>query len=361
MRADSVIELLLEQRHSLEFFATTAIAYKRPLRNKLMKNSIALVQSISPPSVDKLEIVGTGLHSGRRFKLSLLKSAASSGLIFKAKTGEHECSAPALWTRLSGTTRSTALVLRGPHSKAELRTVEHLLAALYVLGLQNFEISIEEVPSEKSSELKSEYLEIPVLDGSSYEWMNWLWELAEYELSVKQELKAYRIIKNFRFDDGERFVEFSPLAASSTHMELDVFVDFGPELEQRSRYSHNWAAPQASRQDFFKNFAPARTFGFSHEVEALRARGLALGGSLDNAILIDGHHVVNQGGFRVPNELSAHKLVDAVGDFSLLGQALIGSVRCSKAGHALHVRALKEAFDEGVFEPCVITVSPENS
>ena len=113
----------------------------------------------------------------------------------------------------------------------------------------------------------------------------------------------------------------------------------------------NWIDPKLSQIDFMDRIAPARTFGFRQEVEALRARGLALGGSLDNALVIDGKGFVNPEGERVENELASHKLLDAIGDFALATKPILGEMTLQGSGHALHLHALKLAFETGCLQP----------
>jgi UDP-3-O-[3-hydroxymyristoyl] N-acetylglucosamine deacetylase len=113
----------------------------------------------------------------------------------------------------------------------------------------------------------------------------------------------------------------------------------------------NWLNPADSQLEFLKHIAPARTFGFLQEIEALRARGLALGGSLDNALIIDGEKFLNKGGQRIENELASHKLLDAVGDFALAGKPIIGKIDLKGSGHALHLSALRAALENGCLQP----------
>lgn len=288
-----------------------------------------------------LTLQGVGLHTGRRFLLSLHSAPSVQQPQFKVIAHGSEFTAPALWSRLSGTTRSTALVLRGSEGKVELRTVEHLMAALYLLGLQKIEIRVESLDPMSPDE---DVFEVPVLDGSSVEWTKWLWPLADQKKFAANDFQIYRIHQKIEVSDNDRRVTFEPLESRATRLELFVDVDFGRQLQQSVTFVHDWLKPSESQKIFLNNFAPARTFGFKHELEALAAKGLAKGATMSNALLIDGQNVANIGGFRVPSELAAHKLVDALGDLALAGLPMVGRVRCSKAGHFLHVKALKEAF-----------------
>lgn len=314
-----------------------------------------------------LEVSGVGLHTGHIFNVKIKRSPGGTGQVFRVKHPLGDCTAPALWTRLSGTTRSTALVLRGPRVKVELRTIEHLMAALFVLGLKDVEIELS--LSKSSGDHFPEVFEIPVLDGSSAEWIQHLLPFqeeimrnsdknagfktgsgsGEESFNVHESFyDAWLLTKEFILEDGDRSVRLIPFKTPRAQTEFSVNVDFGPSLKQNAEFCLDWKNLSQAQQEFSASFAGARTFGFQHEVDSLRARGLALGAQLQNAVLIDGDQVVNEGGFRMPNELAAHKLVDAVGDFALLGAPLLGRIELNKAGHSMHVKALKEAVDQGL-------------
>jgi UDP-3-O-[3-hydroxymyristoyl] N-acetylglucosamine deacetylase len=124
-------------------------------------------------------------------------------------------------------------------------------------------------------------------------------------------------------------------------------VSFPPAWNQAVDFTVDWMRLEESRQEYRRLIAPARTFGFKQELDELARRGLALGGTLDNALLLDGDQVVNEGGFKLPQELAAHKLLDALGDFALLGAPLLARIVAEKAGHSMHLRALAEAARTG--------------
>lgn len=288
---------------------------------------------------------GVGLHSGLKSSVQirrLLSPNDQSTPVFEARLGEQVMSAPALVSRLSGTARATALVLRGPqHLRCELRTVEHYLAALFVMGLDPLLATIE---SLDSSEHSDEVFEMPILDGSAQKWLDILNVFSVYRPKMR---KAWKLIRSFEVRDDDKYVCLSPSDGDAPHLEISCSVDFGFSWQQASQYTLMWDDLDRSLADFKKRIAPARTFGFVHELDSLRKRGLALGGSMDNAILLDGDKVINPEGLIVENELSAHKLLDVVGDFALLGKPLIGRIDTFKSGHSMHVRAAQEAIKTG--------------
>jgi UDP-3-O-[3-hydroxymyristoyl] N-acetylglucosamine deacetylase len=294
------------------------------------------------------EVSGIGIHTGRAHLLRFKQGKPGSGLIFKVSDRRGVAWAPALWTRLSGTTRSTALVLRGPKFKVELRTIEHLMAALFVLGLVDVEIEVSCLSVSSQTDLLPEVFEIPVMDGSSQQWVEILKaKLKDKVLVSSSPQMALQLLKRVEVIDGDRKVVLEPWGEIQARTSFFVSVDFGHGLIQEVGFEMDWSQPLFARDRFEKSLAPARTFGFKHEVDELRARGLALGAQLENAILIENGLVVNKGGFRVPQELAAHKMVDAIGDFALLGAPLFARVELCRAGHSMHTRALQEAAEQG--------------
>ena len=296
---------------------------------------------------------GVGLHTGRIFQIFIRPREDSEGIRFVAKNPEGEIFvAPALWSRLSATARSTALVLRSESGrKAELRTVEHFLAACAVLGFPSWDVEILAADDELS------ILELPNLDGSALQWLKFLAPLPRVAVSQT----CWVVMKEFEVGEPGRSVRFEPWSqAQSTHnvpqvTRLDCEVNFPRVWQQAISFEIDRLRPERGLDHFIRFLAPARTFGFRAELEQLAAKGLARGGSLENALLLDEEQVVNPEGFLVPQELAAHKLVDAIGDFSLLGGVLFGKVSLHCAGHALHLKALQQAVRSGALVKCWLT------
>ena len=286
---------------------------------------------------------GVGLHSGLRFAVALSAAPKGTGVVFRTTYKGSLCQAPALWTRLSGTTRSTALVLRGPKRlRLELRTVEHLMAAVLLSGLQDLFINVESLDGEH------DLLELPILDGSAFAWTEALNALRDAPQPASFHRPVWIPLETFELEDEGRKIVITPWAAPCLKSEYRVEIDFGGIWAQEAAYTMDWTQLDKSWTSFVNDVSAARTFGFSHELESLRARGLAKGGSFTNALLLDGDKLVNEGGFRQDSELAAHKLLDAIGDFALLGAPILGRVHCVKAGHSMHFQGIKEAIKSGI-------------
>lgn len=310
---------------------------------------------IALKSVDVFEgtksfMEGIGIHTGGSFVLRLHPLVAHSDhrIEFFTRQEGVEYSCPALWTRLSGTTRSTALVMRGPsRRRLELRTIEHFLAAATILGLR---ARVEISPTDAAQ--NPDVLEIPVLDGAAQDWLHWIRGQENFALlrSSPTQGRLFVCRHEFELRDGDRSVKISPLRADGLKTEFSYSVNFAPSWQQSAHFEIDWSKLDVSAREFETSIAPARTFGFQHELKDLERRSLALGGSLANALLLDGDRVVNPEGFRFSNELAAHKLLDAIGDFSLVGAPLLARIECRQAGHSMHLRAVEEAMRTGAIQ-----------
>lgn len=285
---------------------------------------------------------GIGIHTGVNVFVSVEKSS-KEGVRFSYLEDGTLFDCPALWDRLSGTTRTTALVMRGEsRKKIQVGMIEHFMAAAHIWRLNQIEVKLSLI--ETSPQKDTETIEVPILDGSSLEWCNSL--KPSQEKLLKQ--SVWIISKDFEYADGERKIRLEANSSPTT----DYFFEgsFGV-ISQKASFSMNWISPEKSQEEFLRKIAPARTFGFLQEVEALRAKGLALGGSLDNALIINGNGFVNPEGERIENELASHKLLDAIGDFALAGKPIVGKIFLKSAGHALHLRALQLAFENKCLQP----------
>lgn len=281
---------------------------------------------------------GVGIHTGRQSTVSIFNNA-SEGIhfAFEAEKTLFEC--PALWERLSGTTRTTALVLRGEsRRKIQVAMIEHFMAAAHIWRLGHIVAKIDCNLGDADT------VEFPILDGSALEWCTSL----KATTRVPQEQAVWVVTQRYEHKDGDRSITFEKTQSPATNYTFEGL--FG-KIYQKTSFTMNWLNPADSQLEFLKHIAPARTFGFLQEIEALRARGLALGGSLDNALVIDGEKFLNKGGQRIENELASHKLLDAVGDFALAGKPIIGDISLKGSGHALHLSALRAALENGCLQP----------
>ncbi len=296
-------------------------------------------------------LTGVGIHTGRTFMVRLSLNPHHSEIRFFTDHFQKRYESPALWTRLSGTSRSTALVLRGEDQlRFELRTVEHFLAAAHMLGLEGVDVFVRSAGALiHSSEFQT--LELPILEGSSRSWFRFISEFIEREGSKalrRRPLKVFKVHRSFEMREGDREVLFLPALSSEesrTHFLCEV--DFGECWQQSAELSVDWLNPSRACEEFSRRVAPARTFGFQHELKDLEDRGLAKGAALTNAVLLDGGRVVNPEGLHFENELAAHKLLDAIGDLALAGAPILGRIEVRRAGHAAHLRALSEAMRSG--------------
>jgi len=293
---------------------------------------------------------GVGIHTGKRFRVSLARSHDHEALRFCALKGDHVFEAPALWSRLSGTARATALVLRSLHDPShkerfELKTIEHFLAAAHIVSLRGYDLCIEALDELTEGEA----FELPILDGSSAKWLTWVEECMQGDTRSFADRPVWKPARHFEVRDGDKSVQIFPHAdEADTRTIISCRVDFPRVWQQSLEFVCDWAQPVALKEAFRSRIAPARTFGFERELKDLESRGLARGGSLDNAILLREDTLVNPEGFRIPEELAAHKLLDAIGDFALLGAPLLGRIQLECAGHSMHLRAVSESVRKGV-------------
>lgn len=319
--------------------------------------------SVQLASSECLSVEGVGIHTGVTFRLRLFKNTAHRGLIFRVKRAEDVFEAPALSSRLSGTARATALVLRSLNSnsreRVELKTIEHFMAAFHVCGLAGFDVEIESVDNASDVSTGSvqprSVFEVPILDGAAQDWMKLfhqakLMRAGQHRMGAEDQL--WLVARSFSIEHEGRRVELHPLGTGDNFENSAVTkyfckVDFPDVWQQQAFFEVNWADVPGNIKYFSENIAPARTFGFEEELKDLEKRGLARGACLQNALLLSKSAVVNTGGFRVADELAAHKLLDLVGDFALAGAPIIGEIHAECAGHSMHLRAVTEAIRSG--------------
>ena len=260
---------------------------------------------------------GIGLHSGNKVTLSLKPAPADFGIRFqRADLGGLEV--PATVTHLGGIQLATGLT----REAVSVETVEHLLAALTALGIDNVIV-----------ELNSP--EVPIMDGSAAPFVY----LVLNEAGVKKltaPKKFLKVLRPISLSQGDKRIALYP----SDHFKVTYSISFDhPLIRHQSR------TMRITEDSFVEEIAPARTFGFLKEVEMLRQRGLALGGSLDNAIVLGETGVLNNA-LRFEDEFVRHKILDAVGDLALVGHPVIGHLVAHRAGHALHTEFAARILEE---------------
>jgi UDP-3-O-[3-hydroxymyristoyl] N-acetylglucosamine deacetylase len=262
-------------------------------------------------------IAGIGLHSGRRVRVDILPAAVDTGISFLRTDRSDSREVVATVANISTTNLSTTL---GFGSSA-VATVEHLLAALFGLGVDNARILVDSC-------------ELPILDGSAAPFV-----AAITQVGVRRQSAGRRFLvinDTFRVSDGDKFIEIAPGAGSR----------FTCEIAYPSRAIGVQSFSLNIAQADFAELCGARTFCHFDEIESMRRNGLALGGSLENAVFVNNECVLNEEGLRHDDEFVRHKLLDCIGDFSLLGGVLIGNVRMNKPGHTLNAMFMRALSQE---------------
>ncbi len=277
-----------------------------------------------------IRATGVGLHTGVKVYLTLRPAAPDTGIIFRRVDLEQPVEIRACPPNVGDTRLSTTLV----NGDVCVSTVEHLLSAFAGLGIDNAYVDVS-AP------------EVPIMDGSAGPFV-FLIQSAGVEEQNRPK-RFIRIKRPVEVRDGDKYARFEPYDGFS----VEFTIDFDhPAFHDRTKR----ASMDFSTSSFVKEVSRARTFGFLREIEALRQQGLALGGSLDNAVVVDEFRVLNEEGLRYEDEFVKHKILDAIGDLYLLGHTLIGAFKGHKSGHSLNnqlLRALvanQAAWEETVFE-----------
>lgn len=261
---------------------------------------------------------GIGLHSGTEVTMTLRPGEADSGLVFvRTDVTDRDNVVPARWDAVVDTRLCTVI---GNDDGVTVGTIEHLMAALRGCGIDNVVIEIDGP-------------EVPVMDGSAAPFVEKIDEAGVQVLEAPR--RAIKILKEVSVEVDGKTVRLTPAIGST----FGGRIDFDHPSIGKQKYEI-----QLLNGNFRHDLADARTFGFAHEVEALRRNGLALGGSLDNAIVLDDTSVLNKDGLRYYDEFIRHKLLDAIGDLYLAGGPILGAYEADKPGHAMNNAILHELF-----------------
>lgn len=277
-----------------------------------------------------IRATGVGLHTGRKVLLTLRPAAPDTGIVFRRVDIAPPVEIPARAENVGDTRLSTSLA-RG---EVRIATVEHLLSAFAGLGIDNAYVDVSAG-------------EVPIMDGSAGPFVFLIQSAGVEEQGAPK--KFIRIRKRVVARDGDKWARFEPFDG----FKVAFAIEFNhPFFDKSSKF----AEIDFSTTSFVKEVSRARTFGFMRDVERLRERNLALGGSLDNAVVVDDYRVLNEDGLRYEDEFVKHKILDAIGDLYLLGHSLIGAFHGHKSGHDLNNRLLrklladKSAWEHVVFE-----------
>jgi UDP-3-O-[3-hydroxymyristoyl] N-acetylglucosamine deacetylase len=271
------------------------------LKQRTLKNSI--------------RATGVGLHTGKKVLMTLRPALADTGIVFRRTDLPAPVDIKAHAANVGDTTMGTTLHNGG----VTISTVEHLLSALAGLGVDN---ALVEVSAG----------EVPIMDGSAGPFV-FLIQSAGIE-EQKAPKRFIRIVESLKVEDGDKWARFDPYDGFKVNFEIEFNH---PTFKKHSQV----ASMDFSTTSFLREVSRARTFGFMRDLESLRARNLALGGNLDNAIVLDDYRVLNEDGLRYEDEFVKHKILDAIGDLYLLGHSLIGEFSGYKSGHALNNKLLR--------------------
>ncbi len=267
-----------------------------------------------------IKATGIGLHTGEKIYLTLRPAPVDTGIVFRRVDLDEPVEIAARPENVGSTTLSTTLMKDG----VRISTVEHLLSALAGLGIDNAYIELS-AP------------EVPIMDGSAGPFVFLIQSAGIDEQNAAKQF--IRIKRSVVVDDGDKWVRFDPFDG----FKVSFTIDFNhPAIKSRNQQ----VVMDFSTTSFVKEVSRARTFGFMSELEYLQEKNLALGGSPDNAIVLDDYRILNSDGLRYDDEFVKHKILDAIGDLYLMGHSLIGAYSAYKSGHALNNRLLQALLAE---------------
>lgn len=257
-----------------------------------------------------IRATGVGLHTGDKVYLSLRPAPVDTGIIFR-RTDLPQIVEIAARAENVGDTRLSTTLVKG---NVRISTIEHLLSALAGLGIDNVYVDVSTS-------------EVPIMDGSAGPFVFLIQSAGIEEQNAPK--RYIRIKRAVKVQQGDKWAKFEPFDG----FKVSFQIDFNHPVFKRTRQQ---AEIDFSKTSFVKEVSRARTFGFMHEIELLRENKLALGGSLENAIVVDEYRVLNEEGLRYEDEFVKHKILDAIGDVYLLGHSLIGAFSGYKSGHELN-------------------------
>lgn len=260
---------------------------------------------------------GVGLHSGKEIEIVLKPAPINSGIIFIRTDLQPQITIEASGFNVIDTTLSTVL---GVDERTKISTVEHLLSAFYGLGIDNIVVEVNDK-------------ELPIMDGSSGPFVFLLQSAGIEEQQAPK--KFIKIKRQIQVEDGDKTASFSPYQGFRLNFEIDFDHPVFLEQEQKSSF-------EFSSVSYIKEVSRARTFGFMQDLDYMRKHNLALGGSLENAVVLDTDKILNPEGLRYKNEFVKHKILDAIGDLYLLQASIIGEYSGFKSGHFLNNKLVRK-------------------
>lgn len=267
-----------------------------------------------------IEVIGVGLHSGQNVTLILEPAAIDSGIHFLRTDIANAPLIAADAFLVTDTVMSSNLVVDG----VKIGTVEHLLSALSGLGIDNLLVKVSDA-------------EIPIMDGSAENYVQLILEAGIKEQTAPK--KFMRILKTVRVEEGDKSAQLEPYSGFCLDFEIEFKHPGIPKDTQHYQF-------EFSTKSYIENVGNARTFGFMRDIEHLQKNNLALGGSLDNAIVLDDDGIMNKEGLRHKEEFVRHKILDAIGDLYLAKYSLIGKFSAYKSGHALNNKLIRAVYSD---------------
>ena len=296
---------------------TWAVVANQPGWHRILREFVTMLRQRTIKTA--IRATGVGLHTGKKVYMTLRPAAENSGIIFRRVDLDEPVDIPADPRRVGETMLGTTLIKDG----VKVATVEHLMSALAGLGIDNLHVDLS-AP------------EVPIMDGSAGPFVFLLQSAGiEEQNSAK---KFIRIKKKIRVEEDDKWAEFTPFNGFKVNFRISFNHPVFNKLSQH-------ASIDFSSTSFLKEVSRARTFCFLRDVETLRARNLTLGGSMDNAIVLDDYRILNEDGLRYANEFVIHKILDAIGDVYLLGHSLIGEFSAHKSGHDLNNKLLRALLE----------------
>ena len=282
---------------------------------------------------NEIRATGVGLHTGRKVFMTLRPAVDNTGIVFRRVDLDPPVDVRADATLVGETMLGTSLI----EGDTRVATVEHLMSAFAGLGVDNAYVELS-AP------------EVPIMDGSAAPFV-FLLQSAGIEEQTSQK-KFIRITKKVRVEDGDKWAEFTP----HDGFKVNFRIDFEHPVFKKHLQS---STIDFSTTSFLREVSRARTFGFLRDIEALRANRLALGGNIDNAVVLDDFRVLNEDGLRYEDEFVRHKILDAIGDLYLVGHSLVGEFTGYKSGHDLNNKLVRkllanpDTWEEVVFDDAV--------
>lgn len=270
---------------------------------------------------ESVSTIGVGLHKGEKVQLTLRPAPANTGIVFRRVDLFPVVDIKATPEAVGETTLCTCLV---NEQGVKISTVEHLLAAIAALGIDNLVIDVDSP-------------EIPIMDGSALPFV-YLIQSVGFETS-KVAKRFIRILKTIRVEEGDKWAELKPYEG----FRVNFAIEFNHPVITNTCQKMSL---DLSSSSFIKEISRARTFGFMRDIDFLRSHNLALGGSLENAIVLDEYRMLNKGDLRYEDEFVKHKILDAIGDLYMAGASILGELNAFKSGHALNNLLLREVFKQ---------------